>query len=391
MRNPVKESRPSGSVLHIAGWYPSPYSSIEGNFIQAQIQLFLKEYSGEVIVVQVRNDPSARIRFQSFRLPDGARGFYLFTGLRPGRLTELFSTLLLVFALLRVRAWKFTALHFHVAYPLLIHVRFWRSLFRKKIIISEHWSAYHFNFNLPEGSKALAALRRPFQEKLPVLAVSKALLQDIRAFAQRDDFRGYVIPNVVPLHGASQPRNALPQLFCVSRWVSIKDPMPMLAGLARAVAQGARFELVIGGFGELIGEMRAFVAASELAACARFLGEMTKLEIAAQLGSSDGFVFSSRYETFSVAAAEALAAGVPLIGPKIPAIAEYAGRDDWQIVEASDAKSWATAATEFLERIVAGDFDRPSIAARAAARFAPGVIRAGYREVLDDTLTAGPA
>jgi glycosyltransferase involved in cell wall biosynthesis len=268
----------------------------------------------------------------------------------------------------------------------LIHVRFWYWLFRKPIIISEHWSAYHFSFYLPDGSRALAALRRPFQRNFPVLAVSQALLQDIRSFAGREDFRGYVISNVVPIHGASQPRNRLPLLFCVSRWVDIKDPMPMLAGLAQALAEGAQFELVIGGFGELMEGMCTFVANSELATCTRIRGEMTKAEIAEQLRSTDGFIFNSLYETFSVSAAEALGAGVPLIGPYVPAIAEYAGQSDWQVVDSRDANGWSASTRLFLGRIAEGGFDRQAIAARAATRFSPEAIRASYREVLFDTL-----
>jgi glycosyltransferase involved in cell wall biosynthesis len=321
-------------------------------------------------------------------LEDGARAFYLLTRLPPGRITEALSTLLLVGALFRSRAWRFDALHFHVAYPLLIHARVWRWWFRRPIIISEHWSAYHYSFHLPESSKSLRRLRRPFQEGFPVIAVSKALLQDIREFSGCDDFPGYVIPNVVPIQGSRCHANRVPVLFCVGRWVDIKDPMPMLAGFAQAAASGAKFELVIGGFGDLMETMQSYVANSALAGCTRFAGVMTKPEIADQLRLTDGFAFSSRYETFSVAAAEALGAGVPLIGPHIPAIAEYASREDWQVVEARNATAWSVAVCEFLKRISAGDFDGEAIASRAAVRFSPDGIRAAYRKVLVELLAS---
>lgn len=379
----------SVNVLHIAGWHPGPWSEIEGNFVQAHIRLFLQESHGTAIVVQVRHAPKEWLRLRLLELDGGVRGHYLLTRLPTGRLTELLSTLLLLFALLRARAWRFDVLHFHIAYPLLIHVRFWHWLFHKPIMISEHWSAYHYNFNLPGRSKALAVLRRPFQRGFPVLAVSNALLDDLRRFAQRSDFAGHVVPNVVPLHGANESRNSVPVLFCVSRWVEIKDPMPMLGGLAQAMEKGARFELVIGGFGDLVEAMKAYVAASNLVSCTRFVGTMTKTEIAAQLCVSDGYIFSSHYETFSVACAEALGAGVPLIGPDLPAIAEYAGEGDWQMVETRSADSWAYAIERFLEKISADRFDRFAIAERAATRFSPKRIRSAYRELLNEVLTAG--
>lgn len=379
----------TAGILHIAGWYPGPWGEIEGNFIREHIRLFLQEAPGRAIVVQVRTAPEESLKLRLHELDDGIRGHYLLTRLQPGRVTEALGTLLLLFALVRARAWRFDALHFHIAYPLLIHVRRWHWLFRKPIIISEHWSAYHYNFNLPSSSMALAALRRPFQRGFPVLAVSKALLEDIRRFAQRSDFPGYVLPNLVPMHGASEPGNSVPVLFCVSRWVEIKDPMPMLAGLAKAVANGARFELVIGGFGDLLDPMKSFVANSNLADRTRFVGVMTKAEIAAQLRTTDGYVFSSRYETFSVACAEALGAGVPLIGPHIPAIAEYAGESDWQVVESRNAGGWASALVEFLGKIAAGEYNRAAIAGRAATRFSADSIRSEYRRVLRELLPAG--
>jgi glycosyltransferase involved in cell wall biosynthesis len=383
-----RSSQGKAGVLHVAGWYPGPWSRVEGNFVQDHVRLFLQEAGGKAIVVQVRHDPSRFLALHLLELEGGIQGHYLLTRLRPGRLTEALGTLLLLFALARSRAWRHDALHFHIAYPLLLHVRFWRGLLRKPIAISEHWSAYHFKFHLAEGTKALARLRRPFQAGFPVLAVSRALLQDLRDFAGGEDFPGYVIPNVVPIHGAVETGNRIPVLFCVNRWVDIKDPMPMLAGLARAVAHGDRFELVIGGFGELLAEMQSYVADSELAACTRFVGEMTRPEIAKQLRSTDGYLFNSRYETFSVATAEALGAGVPLIGPHIPAIAEYASREDWQLVESRNATGWSAAARGFLDRLAAGGFDRAATASRAAIRFSPDAIRAAYRNVLDDTLPA---
>jgi glycosyltransferase involved in cell wall biosynthesis len=385
-----QSQKDDAGILHVAGWYPGPWSKVEGNFVQDQVRLFLQVAGGRAIVVQVRGDSKHFLAFRAIDLEGGVKGYYLFTRLRPGRVSEALATVLLMFVLIRNRPWRHDALHFHVAYPLLVHVRWWHWLFRRPIIISEHWSAYHFNFHLPDGSKGLAALRRPFQRRFPVLTVSRALLQDIRQFARRDDFPGYVVPNVVPIHGPGEPQSRVPVLFCVSRWVEIKDPMPMLAGLALAVASGSRFELVIGGFGELMETMQAFVAESELRACTRFVGEMTKPEIASQLRSTDGFIFSSRYETFSVAAAEALGAGVPLIGPYLPAIAEYAGPGDWQVVETRDAAGWSVAACEFLKRIAAAGFDGEAIASRAAVRFSPDAIRATYRKVLVNTLGTGP-
>lgn len=378
-------------ILHIASWYPGPWDSIEGNFIRDQIAVFRETLPAQVVVVQVRPTPRRWPRFARPALEGGARGYILHAPVRPGsKALEWLSTLLLVMVLLRERAWRFEALHFHIAYPLLMHSRLWRRIFRRPIVISEHWSAYHYKFYLPEGALALTLthMRRPFQQGDPVLAVSGALLADIRAFAERDDFKGFVLPNVVPLHGADESvrdvPNPAPVLFAVNRWVSVKNPMPMLEGLHRAAEAGQDFMLVLGGYGDLIEEMTGFVETSALRGRTRFTGKMTKPEIAAQLAASDGYLFSSDYETFSIACAEALGAGLPLIGPPIPAIAEYAGSQDRVEVTDRTPEAWQAAITRFAETWACGDWNRSAIAKRAEAQFSLSRLRAGYRAVLNE-------
>lgn len=368
------------TILHIANWYPGPWDSIEGNFVRDQIAVFRKELPAEVVVVQVRPNAGRGLRLAKPELDGGARGYILYAPVRPGsKPLEWLSTLLLLFVLLREAAWRFEAFHFHIAYPLLMQVHLWRWLFRKPIVISEHWSAYHFNFHLPEGSRALQRMRRPFQQGYAVLAVSEALLDDIRRFARCDDFKGFVVPNVVPLHGADTGQRERPVLFVVNRWVPVKNPMPMLEGLHRAAKAGRAFTLVLGGYGDLIGEMADFVDHSALRERTRFAGKMTKPEIAEQLAASDGYLFSSDYETFSIACAEALGAGVPLIGPHIPAIAEYAGPGDAVEVRSRTPDAWQEAIKAFVDTWAGGGWDRPAIARRAAHRFSQARLRADYR------------
>ncbi|MDO9460293.1 MAG: glycosyltransferase family 4 protein, partial [Alphaproteobacteria bacterium] len=345
------------TILHIANWYPNPWDSIEGNFVRDQIRVFAQDLPAETIVVQVRPTSGSWPRLARRALEDGARGYFLLAPVRPGKMMEWLSTLLLVAVLLRERAWRFEALHFHIAYPLLLQSRLWRWMFRKPILISEHWTAYHYNFYLPEDSKALAVMRRPFEQGYPVFAVSEALLDDIKRFAKREDFTGVVLPNVVPLQGSVERRGAVPTFFAVNRWRAIKNPMPMLESLNRAVLSGHEFKLVIGGFGDMIAPMTAFVESSALSERTVFLGKLTKSEIAAQLARSDAYLFSSNYETFSVACAEALGAGVPLIGPYLPCIAEYAGPQEWVQVDAEDPNGWLRAVERFLGKWQADAWD----------------------------------
>jgi glycosyltransferase involved in cell wall biosynthesis len=371
-------------ILHVANWYPNPWNDLEGNFISRQIQSFCDEIPGDAVVVQVRYHPSAIARFHRVYLVGGVPGYFLLTSFgRSGRLSTLLSTLLLLIILVRHRFWRFSALHFHIANPLLSHVGVWKYFVRKPVFISEHWSAYHYNFYLPEDSTKLEPLRRPFHHHYPLLAVSQALINDIQLFAKTKQFPAYVMPNIVPLHGASSNTNSIVRLFTVNRWVPIKDPMPMLEGLALAMSAGEHFELIIGGGGGLLEQMIDFISNSQLKNSTKFLGWMDKDQIAAELSRSDGYLFSSRYETFSIACAEALGAGVPLIGPIIPAIAEYADYSEWEQVQGRTAINWKMSIVRFLERLKNNDFDSLRIASNCEKHFAPKLLREHYRFIVD--------
>jgi L-malate glycosyltransferase len=372
------------AVLHVASWYPNPWDDVEGNFVREQVQLFGKEIPARVIVVQVR--ASKRLWPQLLRLvlDGGVYGYFLLAPVRPGKITEWLSAILIMFVLLRERAWRFDALHFHIAYPLLLYTAAWRWWFRRPIIVSEHWSAYHYNFHLKEGAPGLRRLRKPFQQGFPVLTVSNALLDDIRTFARTDDIRGFVVPNIVPLHGAISRDgiNTTPVFFAVNRWVPIKNPIPMLLGLSRIAEAGENFKLVIGGYGPLLDSIVELVKTTALRENTVFLGKMTKQQIADQLEQTDGYLFSSDYETFSVACAEALGSGVPLIGPNIPAIAEYAGPEDWVVVSERTSDGWYEAISKFLQLRSEGRWDHFAIAQRASEKFQENSIRQRYRDVM---------
>lgn len=377
----------SPKVLHIANWFPNPWNDLEGLFVRDQIDLFNEVTNSSTIAVQVRNHTSNRLLLRQVELGSDTQGYYLLTKFKSGLATRILTTALLLIALTKVRFWRFDVVHFHIAYPLLSYPSFLRFFLRRPMLVSEHWSAYHFNFYLPSDSKSLTPLRRPFSSRIPVLAVSQALLNDIYRFSCRNDYKGYVIPNTFPLHGYSEKFNTVPIIFAVNCWTEIKNPIPMLEGLILAAESGSRFHLVLGGYGPLFATIKAKVQDSSLAMCTTVFEKMTKSQIAEQLARANGYLFSSHYETFSIACAEALGAGVPLLGPELPAIAEYATPEDWFKVEDRDAKSWEAAIKGFLIALNSGKYRGHDIAERAAKRFSKSAVQSAYRAALMETLS----
>ncbi len=379
----VNSSKPS--VLHIAGWYPNPYGGqTEGIFIRNQIDLFSEVIDADLVVVQVRVGDNFFPCYKHLKFENGADGHFLFTRFSNGsKISNFLNTLLLQYVLLRKRAWRYRIFHFHIAIPNLLHVGVWGKFWRKKIIISEHWSAYHFNFSLQENVDNLKLLRQPFQYGFPTLVVSESLGRDIRRFSSRNDFAIDIIPNAVPRNAyRERKQNHVPSLFTANRWVKIKNPIPMLKGLANSISRGNLFYLHIGGDGVLLQEMKDFVLSSSLANFTIFYGWMTPTQISERLKYSDGLIYNSYYETFSIACAQALCAGVPLIGPDIPAICEYTSEANRVSVLGHTSQHWSDAIKQFTLRYNSGGFDPFQISKIACHRFDPELIKQSYKAIL---------
>lgn len=373
-------------VLHVANWYPNPWDEIEGNFIKNQLELFRGVTEMRVLNVQVR-ESSNFFRYVRVPLGKGVEGYYILTRLRSGsRLVEWLTTLILLCALVRHRVNRYDLLHIHIAYPLLSLFHVWKRFIRPQVLISEHWSAYHFGFWLPAGSRALARIQRIFHHRIPVVGVSEELLKDILLFSGRDDFEAAVLPNVVDAvafqYREHRSSDASVRLFAVNRWREIKNPFPLLEALAALQADGVEVSFRVGGFGPLEPEMREFVQRHALRGVT-FLGKLDKFQIADELASADAYAFTSLHETFSVACAEALCCGCPLIGPALPAILEYTGSSNHVIVSAHTAEAWKVALLHLS--LVKSQFRRREIAAVASARFNSESFLKKYREILSKT------
>lgn len=108
---------------------------------------------------------------------------------------------------------------------------------------------------------------------------------------------------------------------------------------------------------------------------AEYAGTVPGSEIPAELARTDLLLQASRYEPFALTVAEALAAGVPVVGTSAVGAIERVDRSVVSEVAAGDVQAMATAIVQMLERLRA---DPSAIRARARAEaerlFAPEVV-----------------
>jgi glycosyltransferase involved in cell wall biosynthesis len=321
--------------------------------VQEQYRVFAQVTKSHLLNVQVREGKKL-FEYVYVKYAEDEEGYYLLSRIKSHKIIELLTTFLLFWALFRSDYKRYDLLHFHIAYPLLTYYTLWKKFIKMPVLISEHWSAYHYHFYMPKETTKLERVKHIFRQNIPVITVSKALLEDIQYFSGTKDFPATVIPNVVDSavyrYVPKSHPNIKPTFFIVNTWRTIKNPFVLLEAFAKLAEDGVDFVLRIGGDGALLGEMKQYVGLAGLLEHTVFLGKMHKEQIAKEMQDADAYLFASSYETFSVVCAQALSCGCPLIGPAIPAILEYAGVDELILVESNDVLGWQKALVDFMQR-----------------------------------------
>jgi L-malate glycosyltransferase len=376
-------------ILHITNWYPNLWNPKEAPFIQEHFDSLDGFSTGELWHVQVRNEgPLFKIEFGSYS--EKEHFAILNTRIKNWSVIERLHLLMLFLVKKKLRSKRFDLVNFHIAYPLLRFPRLVKKLFREKIVITEHWSAYKRGFFLPEGSKSRKRIEQIFHHKLPVITVSNALMQDIIVFAGVDDFPQFIIPNIVdtglfyPAQN-TEPDTGILRFLMVANWVPIKKPMLVLEAFKLLAEKNKTIQLSIIGYGTQWEAMQAFVQNNKLEKQVFFLGKKSKAQIAEELRKTSFFLHPSEYETFSVVCAEALCCGVPVIASKVGGIKEVVSAGAGILLE-NKITEWL----RVLEFVSSGEvlkkFNPLNISTNASKRFSIQEVGKQYASVLEQII-----
>ena len=166
--------------------------------------------------------------------------------------------------------------------------------------------------------------------------------------------------------GASRPYALVVSRLAAEKGVEVAIEACRMAGIA----------LVVAGEGPQAGELRRRAGDGDV----RFLGRVDDAELARlRAGSALALAPSRSAETFALAAAEAMAAGVPVAASRLGALPELVGEEG--LVAPGDAGALARAIERLAGDRAAGERGR----ARVAAICAPQVVAGGLASVYGPT------
>ena len=263
-------------------------------------------------------------------------------------------------------------IHAHGLYPAGFAAVLIGGVLRIPVVITEHWGRLWER--IAEGRLIGAVLKYTLRHATKVIAVSRFLAKEMRELEPHCSPE--VVPNIVAdifrAPCATTPHlttNDLEMLFVGSIRDSRKGVDVLLPALRTYLdLQGSRkCHLSIIGEGDKRTEFEELAIRLDLQNHVTFLGNRSREEVAIAMAGCDLFVMPSRYETFGVVYAEAMACGKPVIacggGPAEEIVPSWAG----ELVPPGDYISLAHA----IHRVTSNleNYDRTRISEYAKKSF----------------------
>jgi glycosyltransferase involved in cell wall biosynthesis len=374
-------------VLHICNWYPNVLGPDETPFVRRHIGSLEAHAKNTVWHIEVRHSPG-KLRLERRNLY-AHRTFLAFLPIRSYVIMEWATTLLLVWAwLTRDRKNGFDLVNIHIAYPLAMRTRALQRLFGIPIVLTEHWSAYHYSFN--SSSAGLDRIRKIFHHDIPLICVSHALVKDIEKFSGAEQERAMVVDNVAEtrhFHWQPGTQPVEGRFFAIAGWRFPKRPDVLIDMMALLRDKGIYAELRIAGDGPKMDAMKDAVHRHALSDRVRFLGHLTPDRVAAEMRSSHALLLCSDYETYSAVCAEALCTGTPVIASNVGGIPEYMTTFTGMLVENNDGQDWSRTLERAWECTLAAD--RRHISAYMTERASTESVGSRYYASLQEVLRKG--
>jgi glycosyltransferase involved in cell wall biosynthesis len=229
----------------------------------------------------------------------------------------------------------------------------------------------------------LHAMVEPLQFRIAkcVVVPSRGLQQELRADFALPESKIEVIANPISVESFARPASFDREAFRRSLNLEASDVvcafcalghferkgLPVLLEALRAPALNSIKLVVVGGEPDLVKAYSVRVSKSGLESQLRFVG--FQQDARPYLWIADAFILPSSYETFSLAAYEAAAAGLPVIAPPLNGICDLLVEGETGFVIAPSVASITRALEELLQTPLAERMRMGSRAKEAAAAY----------------------
>lgn len=341
------------NILLLSGWYPNKHDLGDGIFVQKHAELIAEKQN--LVVLTIIEDALIRNEKRLFEINKRDKLTEIIAYYKPPKSNNFLSKGYKYLRYLKT-AWKgyhiayklldnkIDLIHLNIAFPAGIAALFLYYFKNINYVLTEHWTGYidrndHYS---NAGFFKKAIIKKVFHHASAISVVSKYLGEQIKARGLiKKEYK--VIPNVVeiPKKLPVSTSNATLKIISIS---DLRDDTKNISTLLHAI-QVIRIpypsiELHIFGAGK--DERKLKQLATDIGILDKhvfFRGFLPYAELVRFMQKASFFVLNSNVETFSVATAEAIGNGLPVVVTKSGAVEEYINEENGILVELNDLES----------------------------------------------------
>lgn len=239
---------------------------------------------------------------------------------------------------------------------------------RKKFVLFEHYSGWATGEFRLTDKLFMPLFRLAAKKACAVLVVSKFLQQKMESFGIAANYR--IVPNIVPVSFSAESERQTGKktiLYVGAFRERIKNTSLLIRAAFELKKKRSDFKVVLVGGGEDEGRIKNLIKELQLGDVVKFMGFLPPDKVAELYSVADVVVVTSRVETFSVVAAEAMGNGVPVITTRCGGPEEFITEGEGIVLESFEPEELS----EALDKVLSGriSFDRNKIRERAAQLF----------------------
>lgn len=362
-------------VLFITAWYPTKEQPVVGMFVREHAKA-VRLYDDVVILHCAGLDPNLKELWRLEQetdesLTEGIPTYRVWYRRSPVPKTSYLvylRSVLQSFRRIAAQGFRPDIIHAHVykaGLPAVLTGKF----YRLPTVITEHYTVFPLR-TLSKTEVTKARLAFTFADR--VCTVSQFLLDAIQSYGIKAEFK--VVPNVINTQlfypKKKRPNSPLKNIAYISMLSQHRKGLDyLLRALGLLREKRSDFHLHVIGEGPLREYYENLVGVLGLEDFVTFYGRLPTEQSAALLRKSHLFVLPSLFENFSVATAEAMATGTPVLATRCGGPEEFVTDDVGLLVPPGDAEALYKGLDYMLDHLER--FSPDQISRYVTERFSP--------------------
>jgi L-malate glycosyltransferase len=195
-----------------------------------------------------------------------------------------------------------------------------------------------------------------YKNATKIITVSEGLKKQVKKLVDRSDIE--IISNVIDTT-VFKPIDSVPEkyFFSLGNLIPQKGFDIVIRAFSEFSIIHNEYKLIIGGKGYLSNQLKKLAKDLKIEDQVVFVGELNQKQVIKYMQEAKAFVLASRFETFGVVFAEAIACGTPVIATRCGGPEEYVTTDNGIICEVENINEVGIA----MEKIIEGIFQKEAL------------------------------